>query len=232
MNTRSVLLSFALIAFVPVRASVSAEEVLAGPISIGSFLAQGGTDSSGSDDWSEGRGSGGNTGATSGPPGVRTILFPRGTFQIGLMTGALGFTANVAEEIDPGYIFNLSPALGYFVIRNLELVASFDIVAYFGRYTGNDLVGFSVGIRYLLEIGQPVIPYFGASFGFDFHVASSASSAWEAFVLDIPVGILYKVMKGVFADVGMQVSVTAPLETGWNTSAGITLLRVGFRIYF
>jgi len=166
-------------------------------------------------------------------PAAAMSKFPKNTIEIGLLTGAFGYSAQLAENVDPGYVFAITPSLGFFIVKGLELIGSVDLTANFGRYEAwsNDRIGFTFGVKYHLEIDAPVIPYFGVQMGFTIYVATPHGTGRESFVLNIPFGLLYPLAKGVFLDVGMQGRLEEPLNTGWNTTGSISLLRVGVRMF-
>ncbi len=101
MIARSMVLALALLPLASIPVYASGEGFASHRISIGSFPAQTETGSPGAED-SQGKAeSGGDTGLPWSSPAAGATPFPRGTFEIGLMTGAVGFTSYLADGSTP-----------------------------------------------------------------------------------------------------------------------------------
>lgn len=142
-------------------------------------------------------------------------LIPQGAAMIG---GSISFVSTI-QDGESSYIFTLAPAGGYFVIDNLALGTSIELIQIEG---GDPIFGFGPFVRYYLNMGlfvQGKYQFQSLSF-FDERVTGSAAGAaigYAAFLnnhVSIEPMVYYNRHfgdLGEFNEIGLQIGVNAYL---------------------
>jgi hypothetical protein len=127
------------------------------------------------------------------------------TMQLG---GKLSLTVDTAipegGSGQSGFQLEVSPHFGVFVADGFELMFTTAIVVPFGDMYDNapKNIGFFFGLRYVFDLGGPVLPYLGIAFGPDF-VVPSRGSTQTFFGFNLPMGILIALNRHVAINIGV-----------------------------
>jgi hypothetical protein len=146
-----------------------------------------------------------------------------GTMQLG---GGLAFRidAVMPDEGDTttGYVLGIEPSFGYFIIDGLEVVGNVGVDLSFGDlYTDSDIpIWFTVGARYVIDLGMIIYPYAGAQVGMRFDIPNEGDTT-KWLLLDVPLGVMLALNEHVALDLGARVDVGIYLD-----DPGMTQLMV------
>jgi hypothetical protein len=157
-----------------------------------------------------------------------------GTMQLG---GSLAFQtiAVVPDEGDSStmYMLAFQPTFSAFVVKGLQVGGGLSALAFFGD--GADYLSTSVSlfvlVRYVIDTGSIVSPYFGGRFGASFHLPADQSASdgtFTALYVSVPMGILLVFNKRVAINLGLAVDVYAWLDGDYMKDAVQIQVPVGY----
>jgi len=153
------------------------------------------------------------SGYDSAPAAPQGLQLTSGTMQLG------GRLALSYEHVDDGHgyvngaMLDISPAFGYFVADNFELLIGLLVAKGFGEiFEGYPAdAGATIGIAYYFAFGEASAFYIGAQVGMQFTIPEEGDT-YKWFVAAVPIGVLIGLNSHVAIDIGLRPQFMAGLD--------------------
>ncbi|MBM4372249.1 MAG: hypothetical protein FJ098_11380 [Deltaproteobacteria bacterium] len=130
-----------------------------------------------------------------------------------------------------GFLLDLAPSFGYFLIDRLELFAGLNFMMGFGDHYKNAAknLGFSVGAKYFFPLGAVTL-YAGLGVGMGFMLPDKGDTMKDL-AIGVPLGVLLPFNEHVGLDLGTTVSYSMSLDDG-PSSLNIPIGYLGVQSFF
>ena len=132
-----------------------------------------------------------------------------------------------------GFRLEIAPHFGVFVVDGLELLFTTAMTIPFGDLYGSapKNIGLFFGLRYVFDLGGPVLPYLGIAFGPDFLVPDRGDTQ-TFFGFQLPLGILIALNRHVAINVGVKPGFAFGIGSARGTWIRIPMGYLGVDAFF
>ncbi len=161
------------------------------------------------------------------------LQLTKGTMQL---SGSASFDIDMdmpdKGDSTTGFLLNVMPSVGYFLMDNLALTG--DLI--FGMGFGDlyekfpKILGFGAGLNYYIPMESMAI-HVGAALGMQFLIPEEGDTM-KALIIQVPLGILFPLNAHLGLDVGVRIQYFMSLEDGGGSMLKVPIGYLGVQGFF